>query len=1075
MKAKICCAAPLIIVALISVTAPMHAAPLNLSALGSNIANAQLSPDGARVVYQKKTAQGWRIYTARSDGSAQKALSNGPKNDVEPSWRADGALVAFASDRAGNYDLYAVRPDGTSLRQITKTAIDERAPQWSPRPFGLFKPDDYAVTDHGVMGRKKSDVGPSELKLLELLAKNKGDSSEGGWDDYKAKFDLKAIKRYYKLLCVEGSGDKRQIATMRDDGSLRQTLNTGMPGAHLNPSWERSDRAIAFSRRVGQQTAIYLADYPNTSDLNSGAGALKLGIDTQEWRKSIQRLYLAPTPNVQLSWTPNGEYVAVALGSELRLLPRPHSGLATLTTKSAALAPYSFGWLGDGKTALVTTSNLKLQTVKVENPLLDVMNIRDFSDDIEASERYLLARNSFVAAGPPRKQMYHVYEETDYEDLPIFITTDSLLHLNHLIFDYLLRGVETEHLMPEVIALSQHYLQSSLAQMNLTTNPQVKSAARGNAAFFAVAARLAMGAVKTGELSETAPNDDDPLGVDRAKLRARTMQKQSALLKLWTTPLLSTLDALPADIKQLADEELKLISAHAGMANSPIFGGELTGVGQPDAPLIDTRIDYSDFIPRGHYSRSEILRRYFLVTRWLSGAPFRPNADGSRRALLIMSATNPPTQTRLNRVLDVMSVFVGEADDADLKSYAPIAQNVFGGVPGINNLADEAKIKSFVNEVVNLPQPRIAASRGAAFRFLPQPYTLDAEIMQNMVYDRHAPDVGTENVPRYFALGLDVMGVLGSDRARQILDETKFGGTFFNFDLKETQYENYNEQFDTERARYHSMSDAEWNRNLYTRTLRSILPLLQPTKSAYKFTQNQAWTDKNLNTALGTWAELKHDTMPKMPVSIEAGGEGGLSEAPLWEQPRGAVEPAPLVYQRLSELVGAERAALQSAGYLSPERKQRLDTFSALLTMIANLEKKQAAGAPWNASEIEQLRFYGAYQEHLTFVTAEGEGASMEANDMAIVADVASAYSTVLNQQLVLQEGVGRALPIYVAIERNGRRELARGAIFSYYEFTHPADDRLTDEKWREVLDGDNAPKLPEWTKSFVSRVGASE
>ena len=204
----------------------------------------------------KKTAQGWRIYTARSDGSAQKALSNGPKNDVEPSWRGDNGLVAFASDRGGNYDLYAVRPDGTSLRQITKTTMDERAPQWSPHPFGLFKPDDYAVTDHGVMGRKKSDVGPGELKLLEMLAKNKGDSGEGGWEDYKAKFDLKAVKRYYKLLCVEGSGDKRQIATMRDDGSLRQTLNTGMPGAHLNPSWERSDRFIAFSRRVGQQTAI---------------------------------------------------------------------------------------------------------------------------------------------------------------------------------------------------------------------------------------------------------------------------------------------------------------------------------------------------------------------------------------------------------------------------------------------------------------------------------------------------------------------------------------------------------------------------------------------------------------------------------------------------------------------------------------------------------------------------------------------------------------------------------------------------------------------------------------------------
>jgi hypothetical protein len=96
----------------------------------------------------------------------------------------------------------------------------------------------------------------------------------------------------------------------------------------------------------------------------------------------------------------------------------------------------------------------------------------------------------------------------------------------------------------------------------------------------------------------------------------------------------------------------------------------------------------------------------------------------------------------------------------------------------------------------------------------------------------------------------------------------------------------------------------------------------------------------------------------------------------------------------------------------------------------------------------------------------------MEGNDVAIVADVASAYSTRLQKLLALEEGVGRALPIYVAVERNGRRELACGAVFTYYEFTHPAEDRMTDEKWRELLSSDKAPKPPAWTSSFISRIG---
>ncbi|HVF84898.1 MAG TPA: DUF3160 domain-containing protein, partial [Abditibacteriaceae bacterium] len=413
----------------------------------------------------------------------------------------------------------------------------------------------------------------------------------------------------------------------------------------------------------------------------------------------------------------------------------------------------------------------------------------------------------------------------------------------------------------------------------------------------------------------------------------------------------------------------------------------------------------------------------------------------------------------------------GGADDDDFAAYNRIAREVWGRDVLASDISDRAKVAQFVSKIGVLPSPRIAPSRGAAFRFLPQPYTADSEAMQNLIYDRNPPDVGTEERPRYFALGLDVMGVLGSNRARQILDNTSFQGTFFDFDLKETQYENYDAQFRAERAKFAAFSTQDWHRNLYTRTLYAILPLLKsPSNPRYKFTQTPAWTDKSLNTALATWAELKHDTMPKQPVSIETGGEGGLSEAPLWDQPRGFVEPSPQVIARLREMAMAEKRTLQEIGYLSPDRKERLDTFIALLQMLSTLERKQNQGVPLSLQEVEQLRFYGAFMEHLTLITSEGEGGSMEGPDMAIVADVASAYSTRLQKLLALEEGVGHALPIYVAVERNGHREIARGAVFTYYEFTQPAENRLTDEAWRELLKTDAAPKLPAWTSSFISR-----
>jgi hypothetical protein len=39
--------------------------------------------------------------------------------------------------------------------------------------------------------------------------------------------------------------------------------------------------------------------------------------------------------------------------------------------------------------------------------------------------------------------------------------------------------------------------------------------------------------------------------------------------------------------------------------------------------------------------------------------------------------------------------------------------------------------------------------------------------------------------------------------------------------------------------------------------------------------------------------------------------------------------------------------------------------------------------------------------------------------------------------------------------------------MFSYYEFPHPMADRLTDEKWRELL-STKPPARPAWIADFM-------
>ena len=98
----------------------------------------------------------------------------------------------------------------------------------------------------------------------------------------------------------------------------------------------------------------------------------------------------------------------------------------------------------------------------------------------------------------------------------------------------------------------------------------------------------------------------------------------------------------------------------------------------------------------------------------------------------------------------------------------------------------------------------------------------------------------------------------------------------------------------------------------------------------------------------------------------------------------------------------------------------------------------------------------------------------------AVIADVATdpdPGGTGALGPIVLEEAVGRVDEIHVVVpvaddDGSVYLQVAKGAVFAYYEFPWPADDRLTDEAWREMLDAGQAPARPEWIESFWTAEG---
>jgi hypothetical protein len=618
-----------------------------------------------------------------------------------------------------------------------------------------------------------------------------------------------------------------------------------------------------------------------------------------------------------------------------------------------------------------------------------------------------LVKNLFYLTPSSDSQIYDVYNNLSEAGLPAFVTTDSVLHTYHIMFDYMLRMLEVQHFSPDAVDLSNLLFDESKAQLNSATGA-VKTAALKDTAFFAVALTL------LGESPD-----------------------------------------VPSQAGDMVQAELSLINGHQGFAKSPLFGYDE---------------DYSQYVPRGHYTRNDTLKKYFMAMMWYGRMSFRLKMkddpelakEQTRRAILITLALKDRTFDLWKGIYEPTVFFVGETDDLSAFDYTQLLQEVYGSNIGLAELADDTKLQAFIDKALKLKEPKIVSTlltdvdyQGSGmdtikgFRFMGQRFIPDSYMFQELVYAK----VGTMADPRLFPMGLDVMAVLGSKRASEILDTV----------YHETRYENYTKQMDSLKQQFAALKADAWTQNLYWCWLYCLMALLNEKGDGYpSFMKKQAWADKELDTSLGSWAELRHDTIlyAKQSYTMLA---TAIRTPP--EPPKGYVEPNPELYGRLASLTTMTIDGLNSRGLLLDVFADRLSRLKDLLVSLKSISEKELTGAGASEDDYGLIEHVGATLEGIVTFPPELKDAITSDADtkMAVIADV----HTDVNTMKVLEEGVGSPYHIFVAVPIGGQLTVAEGAAFSYYEFKQPMDDRLTDEKWQDMLKNNQAPETPEWTKSF--------
>lgn len=794
----------------------------------------------------------------------------------------------------------------------------------------------------------------------------------------------------------------------------------------------------------------------------------------------------------------------------------------------------------------------------------DISNYQDFCNKLQLSPESfsLLQKNGFAVIptppdiadtklhlrfssqeSSPRDDFVAYYEVLKDKDLPIFITTDSMLHYYHIFFETILMKLEKDLFFEDIWNISLEMLDASLKEYNKGQG-DIKEAAKRNAAYLSIALELLR------PKDEQIVNDDilrkeycQP-GMDAETCGMMINNLKEIFGELNSYNYFSVEEGddyrfyLPDYVSEIVKKEIELIEKHKGWENSPLFV---------------YREGYSQYVPRGHYTKSEKLKNYFQAFMWygrmtalIQGSPaLSPgesicsgNIEGivsdydariqTLQALLLTNyfSQSEGIQNRWNRIYAITSFLVGFSDDLGPCEYSEILKKF--ALEDFNSQELEENYPELKEALMNFPnnpgiygglgecellmpcpplseeeiqalklQAKGLLNKTKGFRLMGQRFTLDSWIFSEMVSPYSGEYIGvksplpTDDKPFTFAWddeyeesrknrpfswvktevescpppaerevkgfprGLDLMALLGSERAKKILESSG-----------DIQYSDYEKKFLELKEKIDALTPYDWHKTLYINWLYVLKSLWNENSDdniGYPlFMQTKFWQDKELNTALASWTQLRHDTILYVKQSYTMAEKGGMFQPPVV----GYVEPMPEFYSRLLALTKMTNQGIENL--LSPETSEKLDVSAGLDRLAEILERlkvisiKELENQPLDDGEYNFIESFGSISENL-IETISGGNADPSVYKTVLVADV----HTDGNTKKVLEEGVGYLKTMIVAYQHpEGHILLGVGPVFSYYEFKQPMDDRLTDEAWREILDS-NPPPQPEWIKTF--------
>lgn len=284
----------------------------------------------------------------------------------------------------------------------------------------------------------------------------------------------------------------------------------------------------------------------------------------------------------------------------------------------------------------------------------------------------------------------------------------------------------------------------------------------------------------------------------------------------------------------------------------------------------DAYFPYSLFKPRGHYTREPQLQAYFKAMMWLQTACFcREQQEQLKRSIFqaaVLCTYKSIDQTPLiklyQHIYAPLTFLMGEADNLSIFDIARILEK--NNAIHIEDALTAGQIEKVNQALIELAKhknnikPQIEITCRDKINFMPQRYLSDNEVIQKLV------DVNP-NSQRAYPKGLDVFATFGTGTAESLL---------IDFYKEPNNWSEYSKELQQLKDKFKTSKSTQLS--VYELWMKSLLTMQQTDKNNPGFMQTPEWGYKNLNTALASWAELKHDAIlyGEQPMAAECGGAG---------------------------------------------------------------------------------------------------------------------------------------------------------------------------------------------------------